>query len=768
MARSITFSGITRFTPGGITRVNAEALNQVLSSDNSIVGLIGEADGGAPGATAGLVTISDPSRATDIYKSGPLVDAIRLAFQSSNDPAIPGGASKVYVYKTNASTGSSVSLPSADLEVASSAVTGGTSTTVISSAAGITADDEHNGRWAVITDTSASETFLRKITGTDLATNTFTVNPALPFTPTTGDFIQVHANSINLQSKDWGEHTNGVSIDISTGSVSGNVVTVSFEGDEEVSTDVGGKAIFHLLYKGGATTTADSSAAGSTASVINLTTGGLSIDAEIGNQVLINGEYTEIVDNDVSSITVSPPLSAAPAASGTDNVFIQSVTAGTCSVTGAAGSATGLTTSITGVTGDNLNITFVGGQTLRQLMDVILQNSNYEVAAGQGVNPDTTYVKDLDFGSATFSVLASPEIATEGPTRDTMAIVDYLNDFSQWVSATRASDTGSTVAGGNVPIVTTSSVKLEGGARGPSINEDFQAGHDLLLTVKCNSVVPLIDQDLKHEPYNSTATVASVAAQLAGHVAFARGPGQDAAGERGGFIGFRGTKTEIIKQANALNDMDVQLVAQNPSVVNGLGSLQEMGPRMLAVMAASMRAGVQEVAEPLTHKAIRVSGITQDSSWNPTDIGDANDLIQNGVLFAEFIDGVGTRWVRDLTTWVKNDNLAYSEGSVRDAVRYVARGLRNTLQERFTGKKAKPATLGNVKDTAATYLETARQDSIIVDSTDPATGTTIKAYHNLKVISSGDVLKVNVGIFPVPGINFQLNDIYLQLPTQAA
>jgi hypothetical protein len=189
---------------------------------------------------------------------------------------------------------------------------------------------------------------------------------------------------------------------------------------------------------------------------------------------------------------------------------------------------------------------------------------------------------------------------------------------------------------------------------------------------------------------------------------------------------------------------------------------------MLAVMAASMRSGVQEVAEPLTHKLVRSSGMTQDATWDPGDLTDANEMIINGVLFTETIDGVGTRWVRDLTTWVADDNLAYSEGSIRDAVRFVAYGLRTTLVERFTGKKAAPSTIANVKDAAATFLELTRQDDIIVDSTDPTTGSTIKAYHNLKVTSSGDTVRINVGIFPVPGINFQLTDIYLQLPTQSS
>jgi hypothetical protein len=189
---------------------------------------------------------------------------------------------------------------------------------------------------------------------------------------------------------------------------------------------------------------------------------------------------------------------------------------------------------------------------------------------------------------------------------------------------------------------------------------------------------------------------------------------------------------------------------------------------MLAVMGASMRSGVTEVAEPLTHKYLRVSGMTQDSSWNPSDLTDANLLIQNGVLFTETIDGQGTRWVRDLTSWVVDDNLAYMEGSIRDAVRFVAYELRTGLVERFTGKKATPATISNVKEMAATILELQRTNNIIVDSTDPATGATVRAWHNLKVFSSGDTVRINVGIFPVPGINFQFSELFLQLPTQSA
>jgi hypothetical protein len=855
MSRSVTFNGVTLFKPGGITKINAEALNQVVPSANSIVGLMGEADGGAPGSDSGLVTLFDPSRATSMFRDGPLTDAIRLAFQSSNDPLVPGGASRVLVYKTNQSTQAELSLPSntADLEVSSTATSGST-TTVVDTSLGTTypddafngmhlvlrpftgtaevrtitdyvastntitvapafasgavvtntyriyenevedmdvvsgttttlvlqdvdvVDDQHNGRWAYIQDTSAVA-YLRRITDTIGSSDTLNITPALPAAPSTGAFVQILPNALDLTSKDWGAHTNGIVVDISEGSSSAfKVVTVTFEGAEEISPDLGGKVQLKVLYKGGATSISDTVAAApaSTSTVINLTTGGLTVSAHVGTQVLIDGtgptggEYTRITANTASTITVSPALSFTPTNPMT--VEIRTVTAGVMEVAGSAGAATSLTTTITGVVGDNLSKPFTSGETLRQLADDIEQNSNYEVAFGQGVNPDTTLAASLDFGADTEArILASTNIATEGLKRDLAAVVEYFNEFSSYVSAERSSDTGSSHAGCCPPRDTTDpGVPMAGGTRGISANSDFQDGMDALLMVRCNSVVPLIDEDLTNEGNSSTATVASVAAQLADHVTQARGASQNNAGERGGFVGFQGTKTELIEFANDLNDFDVAVCAQNPTVLNASGSLEEMGPRMLAVMAASMRAGVSEVALPLTNKLIRCAGLTQDSSWDPADLTDANELIQNGILFAESIDGVGTKWVRDLTTWVADDNLAFSEGSVRDAVRFVAHELRSTLVRRYTGLKAAPATVSNMRDTATTVMENLRQDNIIVDSTDPATGATIRAYHNLKITTSGDTARINVGIFPVPGINFQLTEIFLQLPTQSS
>ena len=56
MTRSITFNGQTQFKPGAISKINAQALAPIGLNTNGIVALIGEADGGAPGATGGWVS----------------------------------------------------------------------------------------------------------------------------------------------------------------------------------------------------------------------------------------------------------------------------------------------------------------------------------------------------------------------------------------------------------------------------------------------------------------------------------------------------------------------------------------------------------------------------------------------------------------------------------------------------------------------------------------------------------------------------------------
>jgi hypothetical protein len=305
-----------------------------------------------------------------------------------------------------------------------------------------------------------------------------------------------------------------------------------------------------------------------------------------------------------------------------------------------------------------------------------------------------------------------------------------------------------------------------GGARGISSNSTFQNGFDAFLQVRVNHIVPLISEDLTNEGFGSTATYASVAAQLSDHVKTCAGIGRS---ERGGYTGMSGTRAQLIAEAAVLNNTDVQLFGQRLTVLDATGSLVQQPEWSMAATAAGMRSGVPEVGEPLTFKFLNSNALYQDSSWSPRSITDVNALIQAGVMFAEQPPQGGFRFVRDETTYLVDDNIAFLDGNTRDAVRFIAYDLRTTLEETFTGLKAKPATALNIRSTVVAKMVLYLQDSIIVDSLDPETQKKlIPGYRNLRVFISGNIATIKVEIFPVTGILFQLSDIYLQLPILAA
>lgn len=782
MSRSVTFNGITRYRPGAIVRVNNEAANQIGITSSGALALIGEADGGIPGSVSGLVSLRDASRATDLFRSGPLVDAIKLAFQSSGDPIIPGGAAEVVVYKTNASTQSQVNLPSTSINVVNTTVSGGASTTTNVDVAATLVASAHIGRWAEITIAAlpGAPSFLRRITAN--TTGQITVTPALPAAPAAADVVQIRANLINVKSRDYGLHTSGIEVNLDYNPTDSSYqMSVEFEGQTQLSPTLGGTSrnYLHLVYRGGAVGASTTVVGGSTVSTINVTPASL-VAAAHNNKTLILRDssgnlkaITKITTNGTGDITLAVNLSTAPVAG--DLVEIRNVTDAVAQFNGASGAATALVSTITGVTGDNLNIAITASMTLRELVGLINANTNYVATIPSAINPDTTLASEFDWGASTSVNIQrsfTGTVSTTGFRQDINEVVDWINAEAQYITATRS--VADALDGGDLnavdyPDSTGDALpwmfQLYGGIRGISANSDFQAGLDKCLLRVVDEVVPLIDQDLTNEGNGSTATWSAVAAQLASHVQEARGV---AGKERGAWIGLRGTKSVVIAGANVINDPDIALTAQSPTVVGVDGNLALKGPRELAVMGASMRLGVPEVGEPLTNKFLRVSAVTQDSSWDPADVTDSADMILNGVMFCETVAGQGTRWVRDLTTWIRDDNLALSEGSVRDVVRFVAYGLRTLVERRFTGRKATPATISSIKDAVSSQLEAYRSGNIIVDSTDPATGALIRAYYGLKVTSSGDIVTISVGFFPVPGINFELIDLAVSIASQSA
>jgi hypothetical protein len=881
MSRSVTFGGITQFRPGGITRINAAALAQIGLDSNGIVALIGEADGGI-GAPGEVHTIDDPALASEYFKSGPLADAIRTAFDPSVDPRIPGGAFRCLCVRANQSTQATLTLYGR--ESVGSVAAASTDTVIQVTGGGMTVD-EYVGN-------------VLRISGEDraIASNTttaITVSTAFSAAPAAATVLEILAPSVVITSKKYGVEANGTKFEWEPGITLGGAWTNIFGTVSQTSEDVGDKSYLQVEYVGqsarvaqpdvgpaasagpGSTTTLEDTGAAfampsgltdffiladtadnltvnnfrkiasNTAIEITVTnaftqnpwaaggtnysirngqiltfgaTGGLDSGAttawtsttvtmhatdldvalnELANMVLVitggtgAGQRRTITGNTAgiaSVITVDEAWTTTPDA--TSDFEVRYVTEALASVTGSSGvaSAFGTTVAADGAaSAADLAITITSKTTLEDLATEINANANYVATIPGGINNQIlANTLDFDLGAtdvelrndkATVTTQPTPTLAYTVPwdnnfKRNVAQLVDDVNDKAEYVTIARATSGGTGTGGGRpewsgtgtVGTVGDSAVLLTGAVRGVSTNTNWQAAFDLLIIERHNFIVPLIVEDLSEQGLSSTATWESVAAQLSSHVDAANGIAKN---ECGGLIGFKGTKTELLAAGANLNNADIQISSQTLRVLDVDGNLATQDEWVMSVVAAGMRAGAPEVGEPLTHKFIKTFALDQDSSWDPRDRTDANQLIAGGILFAEFIEGKGTRFVRDLTTHIQDDNLAYSEGSTRDAVRYTAYGLRTTLEDKFTGVKATPANAASIKDTAVAYLEALNADNIIVTSLNDA-DEIVPGFENLRVTISGDIATIKVMIYPAVGINFQLNDIFLQLPRQAA
>lgn len=777
MARSITFKGQTQFKPGGLTNVDANALTPIGISATGVVHLLGEADGGPPGSSA-IAIIDDPELARSTYRSGPLADAIRIAFNPSGDPRILGGAFRVVAYKTNASTQSGTTLPGDEGRADTS--TGASTTTVITLTTGGLTPDAEIGRWLQLDNTSER----RRIIDNDATT--ITVSPAYSAAPINTDPVTILDNQMLLTSADYGSHTNQVSVELEAGAGEGVVVTLVFEDTVEQSDEIAGEAKLRVKYVGGPVLDSGNvdsiSSDGLTVTVdVSAAPGANAWDALVlrfsdGTQRLIDSHTT--ADPAVITLDAAHALSAADQAALVNTTAeIVNVTAATASITGANGAATALTTTVTPVAED-ITVTFATENitTLRELRDYLNGNTNFEAVIPNGVNPDTTLLVDFDFGTRNtgvdvrFDDEISPD--TNGSFRqDLVTVINWINDFSVLATAERSStltDEGSELplnTGGLSGSIRDVPVFFIGGTRGISSNTDFQNGFDRLIQERGNHIVPLIAQDLTNEGNGSTATFDSVLAQLKTHV---QNAATTAKNEQGGYIGFKGTLANWLAACAAANNADIQVFSQRFAFLNVAGTLTTQDEWSSAVAAAGMRAGA-EVGQPLTYKVINTLVAENDASWSPTSITDVNSIIQGGGMFAEVTQAGAVRWVRDLTSYLLDDNIAFIDGNTRDAVRFVAYDLREFLENRFTGTKATPATVASVREAVVQKMAEYLTNEIIVESLDPETQTTLlPGFRSLRVFLEGNVATVRVEIFPVTGVVFIPIDLTLQLPRIAA
>lgn len=112
MAITRNFNGASLRKPGAYSRTQVNLAGGFPLSPTGVVAIIGEALGGQPGSSAGVQTFTSEQMKDilSIYKSGPIVDAARILINPARDPRVANGASIIRIYKTNASTASTLAL----------------------------------------------------------------------------------------------------------------------------------------------------------------------------------------------------------------------------------------------------------------------------------------------------------------------------------------------------------------------------------------------------------------------------------------------------------------------------------------------------------------------------------------------------------------------------------------------------------------------------------------------------------------------------------
>ena len=298
--------------------------------------------------------------------------------------------------------------------------------------------------------------------------------------------------------------------------------------------------------------------------------------------------------------------------------------------------------------------------------------------------------------------------------------------------------------------------------------QDFEDALDALLQVRANEIVPLISDPADvpasaRAPGDTTGDQTLLALHLAtrDHCRMAEGPYKS---ERNAFVAYDAPYARLRQHASKLSDRNVSLCGQGVTVLDAQGNITALPAWAMACIAAGMQAGAP-IGEPLTFKYGNLLGISQvANTWSPRSLSQSNALLQAGVLFMEPVDGKGFRFVRDLTTYLFDANLIFTDRNVNYAVNTASYELRTDLENRFTGLRALPATVGAMREAAVAKLETLRDAGVIVDSFDEQTNQPLYAYRNLAITVRGDVALVRVSVSPVTGINYiEITEI-LQLP----
>lgn len=311
-------------------------------------------------------------------------------------------------------------------------------------------------------------------------------------------------------------------------------------------------------------------------------------------------------------------------------------------------------------------------------------------------------------------------------TADLQAIVDWFNSTGEgFITATREATAGTVPL--NVPFT-----YLAGGADGVTTTAEWQKGFDALQTVDVQWVVPVSADPAIHAMTDSHCAYMSNIARMERRAIV------------GGDVGV--TDEAAVAAAKALNSDRTSYTHLGIYDYDTNGKLTLFPAYIAAALLAGAFSGVNP-GTALTNRTLKLRGIERKLR-NPTD---TDKLILGGVLAIEDTPR-GYKCVKSITTWLANSNYNRVEISVGVACDFVARNVRNVLDD-LRGKKGSPAILSEAVSRVDSILRTLAMPEpmgpgvIVGDKINPA-------YKNITASLDGDVLRVEFQCSPVIPVNY--------------
>lgn len=774
-ATSLFFEGRLIFKSGSYSLVDASGLAAQGLGAAGVVAILGTADGGRPAGTMSepsqFLRVTRPGKENEIFRSGDLYEAVPMLFEPSSDPDIPGGAQLVIAMKVNPDTqststfanshGNSLVVTSADY---------GAFTNQISL---LIATGTNQGKRLVATLEDIVQT-VDNVGGS--AYFTVIYNP--PASPTgtgwsamTMDVLaggQVRANgtftsvgkqtdvtagiqsALTVVSSNAGDTTQQVAI---YGLVAGvpTRVTCVLNGTTPVvpapASIFDAASVFGAIITGGAVTAGNVTIRDSAVTTLLTIAAGQVQSGAVKCSALFNSGSTALVQHADAATTTRPWY----VGRNTSNAIVidRVALAGTGNVNTTVTNFTSLEAIVLGevpvartvtVTGTALLTSVAVQNTLQKVADYVNARqvahspSAYGFVCALGTTRTTFNVALLDVTAAAVNVY-NP--VTGSFYADLNAIVEAINNSMDIITAVASANAV------GVPDNTPQAVFLSGGSTVTAQFSDYQNALNLLKLMRINTIVPLTADPAVH-------------AAVVAHCAYMGGVGRS---ERDAVVGLMNagltavpSKTEIASQILSLNTRHLRAVAQSIDRFDHAGDLSTFMPPFTACLVAGAQAG-SPVGTSLTFKQVNCTAFHQSSTWNPVD--DAEEMIQDGLMFMEEVDGVGRRWVRNITTNVGSNNIAFTEASVNQAVNFAVFTFR-TAMEAAVGKKGFAGTINAAKGVAVNSLGKLVDNQILTQS------------RALSIDLVVDVLEVSVEIAPIISINFVRSVLHLVTLRQAA